>query len=168
VLLRSCSLTHAELIQWCLKLGTFLRFYIFSKSKNVTFYVCLSRWTRFLEHCLYIHCFGQMQCRRWWIWNYQLGRLNSCYTAWQCKHYKRFINKLVEGQSPTLADWKTNFRLIIYTAFHKKGTSYSWWYLCQILTDSQNVLTNLQYVVTLPYEILMSENKRLTINYKVQ
>ena len=71
-----------------------------------------------------------------------------------------------------------------YTVFHKKETPYSWWCLCQILTDFHNsfngwlpckfevkrllkIPPRLAYVATLPCERLMSENKRLTINYTV-
>jgi len=62
----------------------------------------------------------------------------------------------------------------------QKETPYSWWYLCQIFTDSPNSVTvwfsgnfavkwllkitpYLAYVATLPCGTLMSENKRLTI-----
>jgi len=66
----------------------------------------------------------------------------------------------------------------------KRGTSYSRWYLRQILTDFHNSFSGRfsskfavkswskspshpAHVATLPCETLMSENKRLTINYKV-
>jgi len=73
---------------------------------------------------------------------------------------------------------------LLYIVFLKRETPYSWWCLYQILTDFHNSVTGwfpckfavkgllkisarLAYVATLPCERLMSENKRLAINYKV-
>jgi len=85
---------------------------------------------------------------------------------------------------PTHGIQHTTFRSISTSWYLKTETSYSWWYLCQILTDFQNSFTtwfhrkfaakwllkipaHLAHVSTLPCETLMSENKRLTINHKV-
>ena len=70
-------------------------------------------------------------------------------------------------------------RHYIYTLDQKRQTTNSWPQLCQILTDFQNFavegsLTNLYssglikiaYVATLLCETLLSENKRLMINYE--